>query len=84
MCVYLQTGLEGGAHQLVMWSAAPQETQMNVEPQYIEQKRNHQQTHNPAHTLHTRTDLQTHTYTHTVSEGYNTCHSMHLLLMVVL
>lgn len=49
---------------MVMWSAALQETQMNVEPEYIEQNRNHQQTHNTAHTLHTHTDLQTHTHTH--------------------
>lgn len=48
---------------MVMWSAALQETQMNVEPEYIEHNRNHQQTHDPAHTLHTYTDLQTDTHT---------------------
>lgn len=66
VCMYLQTGLEGGAHQLVMWSAAVQETQVNVEPEHIEQDRNHQQTHKPTHTLHTHTDLYTHT--HTISQ----------------
>ncbi len=41
-CVcYLQTGLKGGAHQLVMWSAAVQHTQVNIEPKDIEKDRNH-------------------------------------------
>lgn len=68
MCahVYLKASLEGGTHQLVMWSTAVQETQVNVEPEHIEQNRNYQQTHHSIHTLNTDTELHTHTHTRTI------------------
>lgn len=62
LCGYLQTGLKGGAHQLVMWSTVIQDTQVNVEPEDVEQSRNNQETHDSAKTLHAHTQLhKTHT-----------------------
>lgn len=42
-----------------MWSTAVQETQVNIEPEDVEQNRDHQETQKPCHTLPHQLHLHT-------------------------
>lgn len=53
-----------------MWTAVAQDTQMNVEPEYIEQDRKDQQAEKSTHTLHAHTELYRPGHKHTVSSVY--------------
>lgn len=55
--VYLKAGLEGGAHQLVMWSSAVQKSEVQIEAENVQHGRKHQQTHTTTHTLKKHTHL---------------------------
>ena len=71
---YLQTGLEGTGHDVVMRSSFGQHTQVCIEHSQVHSHRNKQQHHNSCHQLLYQTYLLYDRYTRTIS-----CFIRHML-----